>query len=312
MKKIFLLFFTLISISYNAKADVSLMAILYHNGELTTFESTNALIDAIENAQNGDVITLTAGNFNSCELTKNVSIRGAGMMPGQNPTIINGKMTVLIPDADKGTVNFEGVFFSDSFQIKRADIITFQKCYFNNIVDIEQNKNYTTNKLRMIHCIVTTLLDLININPVSTELVNSYFGSFRCDNGINPSIQNCIFNSTGATGSYTNCILLNCTASSYSTFNNCVSNTYQFGDQPITANNKYLPNLGDFFKEDSIYELRDDLTDTLLGNDGTQVGIYGGSMPFTPELSGLKITKFKVGNKTTADGKLPIEISIEG
>lgn len=58
------------------------------------------------------------------------------------------------------------------------------------------------------------------------------------------------------------------------------------------------------------YELTDEAAATYLGDDGTQVGIYGGSMPFTPTPSIPQVKKFVV-KSTTDNGKLKVNIDVE-
>ena len=65
------------------------------------------------------------------------------------------------------------------------------------------------------------------------------------------------------------------------------------------------------FKEGSFYELLDNLKTSWLGNDGTERGMYGSNWPFDPTTTNPRITKFNVAKKTTADGKLPVEIEVE-
>lgn len=48
-----------------------------------------------------------------------------------------------------------------------------------------------------------------------------------------------------------------------------------------------------------------------LGSDGTEVGIYGGNLPFDATPTNPQITKFNVASKTTADGKLSVDIEVK-
>jgi len=48
-----------------------------------------------------------------------------------------------------------------------------------------------------------------------------------------------------------------------------------------------------------------------LGSDGTQVGAYGGSTPFNPVSQLPVITNFSVADKTTPDGVLNVEMTVE-
>ena len=49
---------------------------------------------------------------------------------------------------------------------------------------------------------------------------------------------------------------------------------------------------------------------TYLGGDGTQVGIHGGALPFDPIPDNLLVTTCNIAPKTTADGKLSVEIKV--
>lgn len=59
------------------------------------------------------------------------------------------------------------------------------------------------------------------------------------------------------------------------------------------------------------FELTDEAKGKYLGTDGTQVGIYGGSLPFTSTPSNPQITKCNVAAKSTADGKLSVDIEVK-
>lgn len=55
------------------------------------------------------------------------------------------------------------------------------------------------------------------------------------------------------------------------------------------------------------FELQDSIATTILGNDGTQVGIYGGPMPFDPYVYNHKVS---AARRTTPDGFLDLEIKL--
>ncbi len=59
------------------------------------------------------------------------------------------------------------------------------------------------------------------------------------------------------------------------------------------------------------YDLTETAATTYLGDDGKQVGLYGGSLPYDPAPSHPKVTKFDVASKTTADGKLSVDIEVK-
>ena len=66
----------------------------------------------------------------------------------------------------------------------------------------------------------------------------------------------------------------------------------------------YITDLYDF-------TLTDEAAAKYLGNDGTQVGIYGGSLPYDENPTIPQITKCNVASKSTADGKLSVDIEVK-
>lgn len=58
------------------------------------------------------------------------------------------------------------------------------------------------------------------------------------------------------------------------------------------------------------FELTDAAKTTYLGEDGTQVGIYGGTAPFTLEPTNPQVTKFVVSS-TTQGSQLKVKINVE-
>lgn len=67
----------------------------------------------------------------------------------------------------------------------------------------------------------------------------------------------------------------------------------------------------DAYSENETFELTDDAKATYLGDDGTQVGIYGGEYPFNTTLSYPQFTKATVAKKAV-DGKLSVNIELNG
>lgn len=65
------------------------------------------------------------------------------------------------------------------------------------------------------------------------------------------------------------------------------------------------------FKETRL-ELAESFKTTYKGSDGTEVGIYGGKLPFDAVSTNPRITKCEVDGKTTADGKLSVKVEVNG
>ena len=64
------------------------------------------------------------------------------------------------------------------------------------------------------------------------------------------------------------------------------------------------------YNDDNDYQLTDAVRTLIKGTDGTEVGIHGGSLPYDPTPTNPEITKFNVAAKSTADGKLSVDIEV--
>lgn len=64
------------------------------------------------------------------------------------------------------------------------------------------------------------------------------------------------------------------------------------------------------YNDTSTYELTEDAKKIYLGTDGTQIGIYGGSQPFSTKLTIPRVVKRNIADKTEA-GKLRVNIEVE-
>ena len=66
------------------------------------------------------------------------------------------------------------------------------------------------------------------------------------------------------------------------------------------------------YNDDENFELTDVAKEAYKGIGGTEVGIYGGNMPFSTTPTNPQITKCNVAAKSTADGKLSVDITVNG
>ena len=57
--------------------------------------------------------------------------------------------------------------------------------------------------------------------------------------------------------------------------------------------------------------MSDEVRKKYVGSDGKELGIYGGSMPFTSKTSIPQITKCEVAPQSTKEGKLSVNIVVE-
>ena len=64
------------------------------------------------------------------------------------------------------------------------------------------------------------------------------------------------------------------------------------------------------FSEEEDYRLIDEIATGFLGNDGTEVGIHGGMVPYQTRPFYLLPVRYNVANRSTIDGKLSVEIEV--
>lgn len=298
-------------------------AILSHDGELKFFTGVDALKSAYEVSSNGDIITLSSGQFNSPEFNKTkVSVRGVGMMPDENPTIITNIWECDNRNEDNDTpTTFEGVLFNGNRLNLHGHNYIFSKCWFNLQLELYsdlQNSDFIScylsdhclingKNILFQNCILKSDDNANNISNASCTYKNCtiLLGNFLPEN---TTLENCIIKDDNDDYNQS----ANLPKSSYA--NGCVfigAKKGYFKNTPSTSN-VVLPLGTDIFKDGStFYELSDEAVKTYLGVDGTQVGVHGGALPFDPETSGIKVTKFNVSPKTTADGKLSVDIEVK-
>lgn len=325
-----------------AKAQSSLIATLSHDDDVKVFYGTDALSQAHAAATSGDVITLSSGTFNATDITKAITLRGAGMamdsLNNMNHTIITGDFKCTISDTTTN-LKMEGIYHNGSFKYDKIRRAQFLKCRFKIIT----YKNSSTSQLRdcvFLNCRIADRLDV----AVGTEsdflgnmFNNSIIANFGTSSGNKKSsiFDNCIIISSNASANliylgmstFKNCIFIHDASYYYlepgAIAYNCIavgSNANIFKYTPNTTN-KVIPLLSDVFltynsvssianNDNETFELNDDAKTKYLGVDGTEVGIYGGTFPYTTVLETPKIKKCNVAAKSTADGKLSVDIEV--
>lgn len=316
MKRLFL-FICVAFIAVATKAQTSLLATLSHNGEISTFYSSKALSEAHKAAQDGDVITLSGGMFDPITVTKNVTIRGAGMA-GPNPTIISGTLNINRA-SENGSITLEGLYVNHRLvSFKACNNVSLIKCRIKRFEANSHDTQNTPTNLRVIQC---EFLEYCAVVGSGATFMNSFIVGRR----YHETCQNCIiqysFSGLGSESSlFDNCIFVDSDKSTTSSISsdNVAQGCYYIGvaAKPFkymtNDTNKVFPAGTNFLKEGTTtYELLDELKNTWLGTDGTQVGMHGGNLPFDPETTVPKIKKFEVSSKTSADGKLSIGLEID-
>lgn len=307
-----------------------LTATLSHNGGITTFYGKAALQEAHEASQHGDIITLSSGTFMATDITKALTIRGAGMHADSVacilPTIISGDFNINVPDSIEQHLTMEGIYSNDVIYVQCLKDAVFLKDRFYSFTYDGNNYNSLMKNLTFVHCKVTAGLHL-SANA-SVTCINCYITY--------PST----YGSTLSHFDFTNCIIVGVRSSlRWSSLTNCIVRMYDSGilDGSNTALNclGYETN-GDIFRntvhtnctlftgelntlfktykgtynDDESFELTDEAKALYIGSDLKQVGMYGGSLPFSPIPTNPRIVKCNVASESTSDGKLSVDIEV--
>ena len=314
----------------NAFAQGSLLATLNHEGTISTFYGAQAWKNAHEAAVNGDVVTLSSGSFLATNITKAITVRGAGMGIDPTvvvePTVIMGDFNINIEDSGSSRLTLEGIYSNNSITYTNVVNPLFLKCRLNEV-----GSSGTTNILKdasFIHCRIAKGLSLSR--DCSASCVNSVIQRpYSVDNyRSNFEFLNCMivadrYLSYTRSSSFKNCIIkggtsqLNGDCTAY----NCIGLDYSDMFIYITnTTNKIVSDYATLFKtytgatleklDSENFQLTDEAKTQYLGMDGTEVGIYGGNLPFDPTPSNPQITKCNVAAKSSADGKLSVDIVV--
>lgn len=260
MKKLFSILVLALSCSA-LFAQQTAVALLNHEGTLTSFYGANALADAHKAAVHGDVITLSGGSFAGLTFSKAVTVRGAGMVAdstgNREITYINSSVDIKIPTEIETPIIFEGIFFQGSIGYSRVNSSlcnnsTFNKCRLQEgISEIHGNANFyncllgisgtygTSSFGTNVNIVNSIVNNLRNTNSSYCKLnvtncvvtyhpwqYNSYSVDSKPIDSENTTFKNCIF--TG--------VLLENYSSNVSTFylpetavvNNCISCYYGY------------------------------------------------------------------------------------
>ena len=335
MKRIFSLLFVAVACSAAAFAQTSLVATLKHGSAISEYYGVSALKEAYADAANGDVITLSGGEFEAVDIEKTIIVRGAGMrLANENPTILLGDFTIKIPKENTSTkLTLEGMQCMNNVNVygtNTTEQANIMKCYFLGEV------HCAISNPTFMHCVfASNLCSERSYDGYSDH--NTYVKCLEC--AVRHAVSQNLYGNYLAKFDMVNCVVdaPNGISLSYSTFTNCIitqsywytftadcqiSNSLCFGDgfnNVAVETNTFLN--GDYsvifktlvredFNTKETFELTDEAKAKYLGNDGTQMGIYGGTNPFDPTPTNPQIKKFNVSTSTSGD-KLNLKINVE-
>lgn len=226
MKKLFSIL--ALALSFSALfAQQTTVALLNHEGTISTFYGAEALVQAHKAATDGDVITLSGGAFTApSSWTKVVTLRGAGCYEGSDNTrevtIIGNAFKLAIPTTTEATTTIEGIYFKEGFSFStKVKNTTFLKCYFEGTVSsVCRNTNFY-------NCVLASALTFSGSNTdlADVNLFNSYVRNpENTSSYVSAKFTNCIvgFSRTlGGSGTSSNKGQM-VWSMGYAKYNNCI------------------------------------------------------------------------------------------
>lgn len=327
MKKFFLSFVLCLCAGLTALAQNSLLATLSHDGTVSTFYGAKALQEAHAAAANGDIITLSSGTFLSTDITKAITLRGAGMqadtLRGTLPTILSGSFSINVSDTLTNRLTIEGIFNHNTVYV--SGIMKNIMILKSRFMDWVYKNDGVMKDVSFIHCKIAG--NFLANKESSYSCIGCYLNCIIEDTNnksVSAVLTNCVINNVNAMDGKTsiNCIFRTLRTDSYYNRSTVAYNCVAFGStkyfQMMPNNtNKVVDNAASLFKtytgtynDSETFELTESAKAAYLGMDGTQVGIHGGSLPFDATPSNPQITKCNVAAKSTADGKLSVDITV--
>ena len=307
----------------------TLVATLQHGDSISFFYGSDALVNAHEVAENGDIITLSSGSFAApvWGVEKAITLRGAGCVADDisevQPTVIAGEMRFSAND-EEYYLTVEGIYFSGEARFVNLSRPKFVKCNFNYFrtayYEGMNNAQFSNCKFGGFNFEGTTNTTFINCVIWYAENMNN---SDRTVTAFNSIIR--LRGYADALSAY-NCVFTQYDwgrLSSYSVANNCIG--IKFGGNSIFDVTTYdcveYDNYSDVFETFEGFEndnfdftepfiLKSDIATSFLGNDGTEVGLYGGFMPYTARPSYQIVKRYNVPNKSDAQGHLNVGIEL--
>lgn len=320
------LFLTLLSVvlfSLRVSAQSSLLATLNHEGTISTYYGASALQQAYNAATHGDVITLSSGSFLGTDIKKAITLRGAGMqmdtVSHTEPTVITNNFDIDISDTVSHRLTIEGIYNNQTINVGTLKNAMFLKCRFYNFGYISSTSSKMVD-LNFIHCRIAQEINIMNGSAAFTNCVINNFNLLGSNRSV--SLTNCFTKASPnqPNSEFKNCIIdrINTSGNNSSVYYNNLfihSNGYGLNSpnntniEIVYTDERVKSLIGDY-SDDKDYVLTDVIRALIKGTDGTEVGIHGGSLPYDPTPTNPQITKFNVAAKSTADGKLSVDIEV--
>ena len=316
------------------------LAVLKHNDSTSVFYGASAFIQAYNAATHGDIITLSDGIFTTPSyIRKGITVRGNGACADtarkSTGTYFMERFFVYNL-GDSLQFSAEGIYFDDFYAQSSYDI-KLTRCYIDGLIKSGYN-TYRAGGLQATNCVIINgglnyylggdnnrndryincILKATKLNASQSYISGHYLPSYSiCSNCIMIGVRD-----ISSPYQYNNCIVIRGNNSIATILNGSVNNSLLIGftgtDSPASSGNVAM-SLSDVFEnwdgetistDLETYVLKSSVSDSIQGIDGTEVGIFGGFMPFDWRPSYNIFKRFNVANRTTADGKLSVDIEV--
>lgn len=327
MKRILTFFICLVGIYLTGWADSTAKCLLQHKGAVTIYDAS-AIETAIKKAVDGDTIFLSAGSFPGFTLNKKVLIRGVG----DSYTKISGNIEISINGSGINQTLLSGLdLFAHTINLSSAmNGVRIEQCVCNVFSASSNNNDIIIDRCKIGRSTTSNSSNGIYYNQYIKGLtvLNSQvtvYGDTPSEywpiTYINSNVQ--VYYSYQISGTFINsCFFIRKGQSydydrffQYCIFNNCIidrkiqysSGSYdaRFDENSCILDNCYYASSAGFTK-DEIENLG------YIGNDGTIVGEYGGTTPFTLSLSVPKVKNSLIAvDKDNKVLKVSLEVSAE-
>lgn len=344
MKKTILLLVAIALTSAKMMAE-GLTATLQQGETMTAFYGVNAFVDAYNAAEDGAVITLSEGRFNDVSsIEKSITVIGnmAFDVEGYEKTYLSNSTV----NADN--VTLEGIYFTGNVALGNINNCHIKRCRIGNTLYYVSNTVHTNTLIEQCvincesamstsrnYCLKNSTINYF-VNSSSSEYIAYITNCYICyyclytyrqsnyGGNYNPNANPYAIYKNNVIGIdcqsygywtmnlyspsefYNNYFYRTTTASGYTnyyisyTFNTgCINQGNQnSGDESVYISSS--DNFNGKYKIDSF---------GMLGDDGTPIGITGGS-GFSPYPSIPRITSKQIDSKTDSEGKLNVKITV--
>lgn len=308
-----------------------LTATLQHGDELRVFQGANGLISAHNAAVDGDFIYLSPGTFNSTTVTKAAKIIGAGTekneQAGTAVTYIDGYLYISMPDTTHKGLVLEGLYCNGGLEVRTSikDAV-IRKCRITSTFDFTTAYNVRIEQCDIATFAVAKTFENVVVNNTSISWLCMYGSTNNTANSTTStfSVMNCYLKNVH---SYITAFFLNNIIGSVYYYNNGQKDGYSLKSTCSAYNNLFLDEKGNansviqksgnmeassenLFVAGAFHILTEEAAGEYLGQDGTQVGMYGGVTPYSTIPTYPQIIENNIAVQSTADGVLKVNVKV--